>query len=435
MNLTIGTRWVLDQAYYLLVILVLLNIIFGIIIDTFGSLRLDKLQRAEDTLNVCFICGIEKQIFDRASDEPDGFKTHIKLDHNMWNYLYFIFLLWEQDKDDDDGLEQYVRRAIAANEITWFPLHKAIRLDLAASEEEVTLRGIAKNIHSVDITLSKKLDNLRSDMAVVIEQISLASKLDIKHGGDMKAAISDFLKQKLALDNFVEDSTELSDIIMVDGTYEDDASEIDFTSDFFEDINFSNQNDVDFKVLPMNELDDDEDDDNSDDSNDDDDNNEVDQGGGVKLNASLNQFAQQINSLDNNNVVPFNSTDNFFENNVPFSSDVDTSKEKIEEKIVNNEKQIVDTNLGIGNEHKFELISKPDAILLVQRSDDNIETFNNKNDVLINDIHQMNEVERGENFKKIEDKVKNQKNLIKKKLFMKQTIVRSELLLIQIQMT
>jgi inositol 1,4,5-triphosphate receptor type 3 len=72
----------------------------------------EKLERNRDTLEVCFICGINKQVFDRASDEPEGFKTHIKVDHNMWNYLYFIFMLWEQDKDDDDGLEQYVRRAI-----------------------------------------------------------------------------------------------------------------------------------------------------------------------------------------------------------------------------------------------------------------------------------------------------------------------------------
>jgi hypothetical protein len=178
MNLTIGTRWVLDQAYYLLVILVLLNIIFGIIIDTFGSLRLDKLQRAEDTLNVCFICGIEKQIFDRASDEPDGFKTHIKLDHNMWNYLYFIFLLWEQDKDDDDGLEQYVRRAIAANEITWFPLHKAIRLDQAASEEESLLNDLKRKIKASESSVARKLDKFQTEINVVLENLTQTLKHD-----------------------------------------------------------------------------------------------------------------------------------------------------------------------------------------------------------------------------------------------------------------
>lgn len=67
------------------------------------------------------------QVFDRASDQPEGFRTHVRVDHNMWNYLSFIFLLWEQDKDDDDGLEQYVRRAIAAHDIAWFPMNKVSR--------------------------------------------------------------------------------------------------------------------------------------------------------------------------------------------------------------------------------------------------------------------------------------------------------------------
>lgn len=142
MNLSIGTQWLADLSYFLIVIIMLLNIVFGIIIDTFSSLRADKLEKLENTLEVCFICSIDKQTFDRASDEPDGFQTHIKLDHNMWNYMYYIFMLWEQDRDDDDGLEQYVRRAIEADEIIWFPLNKAIRLDQAATEEEETLEII-----------------------------------------------------------------------------------------------------------------------------------------------------------------------------------------------------------------------------------------------------------------------------------------------------
>ncbi|RYG94048.1 hypothetical protein EON65_58040, partial [archaeon] len=121
MLVTVGPLWLTVFTYFLIVIVMILNIVFGIIIDTFSSLRADKERRLVDTTEVCFICGIDKQVFDRASDEPEGFTTHIKLDHNMWNYLYYIFMLWEQDRDDDDGLEQYVRRAIDANEITWFP--------------------------------------------------------------------------------------------------------------------------------------------------------------------------------------------------------------------------------------------------------------------------------------------------------------------------
>jgi len=200
-------RWLIDETYFLLVIIMLLNIIFGIIIDTFSSLRAEKDRRLEDTEGVCFICGIDKQIFDRASDEPDGFENHVKLDHNMWNYLYFIFLLWEQDKDDDDGMEQYVRRAIEADEIIWFPLNKAIRLDHSASAEEVVLGDIHSKLKIVEDNLVKKLTNFESELNFVMEQLSAATKMDYKRG-EVKLGIAEFLQRQAGMNNLADDGAD-----------------------------------------------------------------------------------------------------------------------------------------------------------------------------------------------------------------------------------
>jgi len=154
------------------------------IIDTFSSLRAEKLEKTRDTMEVCFICGIDKQIFDRASDEPDGFKTHIKIDHNMWNYLYFIFLLWEQDKDDDDGLEQYVRRAIEADEISWMPLNKAMRLEQVASGAEVIRKDLKESIHATGTSLSAKLDEFQVDINMMFQQLMSTLK---QESSDMRS--------------------------------------------------------------------------------------------------------------------------------------------------------------------------------------------------------------------------------------------------------
>lgn len=200
-------RWLLDQTYFLLVTIMLLNIIFGIIIDTFSSLRSDKEARLQDTEEFCFICGIDKQVFDRASEEPDGFQTHIKLDHNMWNYLYFIFLLWEQDRDDDDGIEQYVRRAIAADEIIWFPLNKAIRLDQSASEEEVVLEEVRNKLSVVEDNLTRKLNKFQSELNVLMEQLSAAAKTEFK-SGEAKVSIAQYLIQQEGLTKQADDAAE-----------------------------------------------------------------------------------------------------------------------------------------------------------------------------------------------------------------------------------
>jgi hypothetical protein len=194
MNLSVTGQWISDTTYFLIMIVMLLNIIFGIIIDTFSSLRANKNERLEDTEQVCFICGIGKQVFDRASDEPDGFKNHVKIDHNMWNYLYYIFMLWEQDRDDDDGLELYVRKAIEADEIIWFPVNKAIRLDQAATEEEEMIATMAAEIQQHENAVTDKLNNFQMEINVFLEQISLATKQSYA-SGDTKNGIAKFLRE------------------------------------------------------------------------------------------------------------------------------------------------------------------------------------------------------------------------------------------------
>jgi hypothetical protein len=163
-----GVRLILDLLFFVVVLIILLNVFLGMIIDTFGSLRADKNEILRDTTEICFICGISKQVFDRASDEPDGFNTHVKIDHNMWNYLYFIFLLWEQDKDDDDGLEQYVRRAIAVDEITWFPINKAMRLERVATKAEVQRKDLQDAVHDTEHSVMGKLDEFQVDVSSML---------------------------------------------------------------------------------------------------------------------------------------------------------------------------------------------------------------------------------------------------------------------------
>lgn len=57
-------RWVYDITFFVLVIVILLNIIFGIIIDTFGDLRDRRNEELKQVEETCFICGLDKYDFD-----------------------------------------------------------------------------------------------------------------------------------------------------------------------------------------------------------------------------------------------------------------------------------------------------------------------------------------------------------------------------------
>jgi hypothetical protein len=103
---------------------VLLNIFFGIIIDTFGKLRNLKVEREADTANKCFICGVDSHDFlkDGTSTGSLSFKQHREERHNLWNYLYFAMHLWQQPREKDSSVEMTVRSCMEMGDVSWFPI-------------------------------------------------------------------------------------------------------------------------------------------------------------------------------------------------------------------------------------------------------------------------------------------------------------------------
>ncbi len=98
-------RLVYDLSFFILIIVILLKLIFGIIIDTFQELRAENQMLDEDNQNRCFMCGIQRDVFERQGYD---FEQHIFHDHNLWHYLNFNMYLRRKDRTEYTGPEQYV---------------------------------------------------------------------------------------------------------------------------------------------------------------------------------------------------------------------------------------------------------------------------------------------------------------------------------------
>lgn len=169
---TLKSRFLVDALFFIENYM-MFEIVKGVTIDAFQELRLAKAKRMSDTLGVCFICGIEKLVFERAFDRT-AFERHIKTDHNMWNYLYFIIYLWEQDKDDDDGLELFVRGCIDAKDISWFPINKSVSLINSQAEEveDESLQGVfRKDLVVLDGSFKSRLHDVYEFVEKGVERI------------------------------------------------------------------------------------------------------------------------------------------------------------------------------------------------------------------------------------------------------------------------
>lgn len=174
MHQKLNNQWLFSFAFDVAVRFVLLNVCQGITVDTFSELREEKLERLKDTFETCFICGIDKQVFDR-NKESKGFKVHIKKEHNMWNYLYFIIYIWEQDKDDDDGLEQYVRRSIDADDISWLPANKAMCLNIVDDDAEAETREhFVNDLRTMESSFVNRLTQFQTDVGAAVLKIKQA---------------------------------------------------------------------------------------------------------------------------------------------------------------------------------------------------------------------------------------------------------------------
>ena len=147
-------RVIYDLLFFFIVIIIVLNLIFGVIIDTFADLRSEKQQKELILKNTCFVCGLNRSAFD---NKTVSFEEHIKSEHNMWHYLYFIVLIKVKDPTEFTGPESYVHAMVKANILDWFPRLRAMSLAAVDGDgEQIELRSL-KNLLEINHLAVKEL--------------------------------------------------------------------------------------------------------------------------------------------------------------------------------------------------------------------------------------------------------------------------------------
>ncbi|TSN76581.1 Inositol 1,4,5-trisphosphate receptor type 3 [Bagarius yarrelli] len=176
-------RVVYDLLFYFIVIIIVLNLIFGVIIDTFADLRSEKQKKEEILKTTCFICGLERDKFD---NKTVSFEEHIKLEHNIWNYLYFIVLVREKNKTDYTGPESYVAHMIKNKNLDWFPRMQAMSLVVSEGEGEQNEMRILQDKLSATMKvvtlLSGQLTELKEQMTEQRKRRQRMGFVDVQAG-------------------------------------------------------------------------------------------------------------------------------------------------------------------------------------------------------------------------------------------------------------
>uniref|UniRef100_A0A8C1QUY1 Inositol 1,4,5-trisphosphate receptor n=1 Tax=Cyprinus carpio TaxID=7962 RepID=A0A8C1QUY1_CYPCA len=161
-----AARVIYDLLFFFMVIIIVLNLIFGVIIDTFADLRSEKQKKEEVLKTTCFICGLERDKFD---NKTVTFEEHIKVEHNMWHYLFFIVLVKVKDSTEFTGPESYVAEMIREHNLDWFPRMRAMSLVSSDAEgEQNEIRNLQEKLEST----MKLVTNLSCQLTELKEQVS-----------------------------------------------------------------------------------------------------------------------------------------------------------------------------------------------------------------------------------------------------------------------
>lgn len=142
----VGLRIIFDLSFYIIVAVIGLNIVFGIIVDTFSELRDARYQAEEDMSNACFVCSLRSYDFDRAGV---GFDYHCKNEHNQWNYLFFTAHLLQTETTEYTAYEAYVRDLVDRQETSWYPVGRALCLqqdDDKVMDELLSIKSMVQGL-------------------------------------------------------------------------------------------------------------------------------------------------------------------------------------------------------------------------------------------------------------------------------------------------
>ena len=176
-------RLLFDLLFFATVTIALLNMVFGIMIDTFSGLREAQQERDDRLNNTCFICHEHRSEFGEGGSRLLKFGEHIKQEHNISAYILYIAHLYEKDATEHNGLESFVFDQVEQEVTSWLPhkSHLAKASDgreqgLAAAQEAVVSQlGARLDTEMLDVKaqlggMSTKLDQL-DGMAAKIDQL------------------------------------------------------------------------------------------------------------------------------------------------------------------------------------------------------------------------------------------------------------------------
>ena len=114
-------RLILDDIFFFFIVIISIDLVFGIIIGEFAALREKTQKHDNDRKYHCLICHINKNTVEK---NRQNFSVHINNKHNLWNYVSYMIYVKLSNSRNLNSINSYVKDKIDNKNISWLPSYK-----------------------------------------------------------------------------------------------------------------------------------------------------------------------------------------------------------------------------------------------------------------------------------------------------------------------
>eukprot|EP00746_Dinoflagellata_sp_MGD_P004218 gnl/MRDRNA2_/MRDRNA2_108130_c0_seq1.p1 gnl/MRDRNA2_/MRDRNA2_108130_c0~~gnl/MRDRNA2_/MRDRNA2_108130_c0_seq1.p1 ORF type:complete len:472 (+),score=67.05 gnl/MRDRNA2_/MRDRNA2_108130_c0_seq1:190-1416(+) len=205
------SRMGFDLSYFVVITTILMNVIFGIIIDAFGSLRDETMQREDHMRNKTFISCIDRGEADRAGQTANiglasGFDFLENVTQNRRSYLNFIFYLQLKDPVEYTGPEARIHHLLEDEDVSWMPLNACRLMERWRGEESEIAKLKAEVISKTEMieerlgkAIEEQGDKLEKLREIVEMEAGGKEEIQKKRASAKRLAVQNVKKRKQGL--------------------------------------------------------------------------------------------------------------------------------------------------------------------------------------------------------------------------------------------
>ena len=120
---------------------------------------------------MCDICGIERKIFEKRGVE---FTLHKMVEHNLWDYVFYLVYLRTLDEQSLTGFEYFVLMKFQQRSTVWLPVGSTLFLKSTKGEtEDENLNMIQKEILESNKKLEAKMEERHNNTMKAIKELKV----------------------------------------------------------------------------------------------------------------------------------------------------------------------------------------------------------------------------------------------------------------------